>query len=135
MHQQVVVRGIVTLTVMVCVITSVVLTAQAKPLKAFILSGQSNMDGYGAPGDLPEHLQPPFEDIPFFVDSEWGPMRVENSRHGVEISFARAMAEAWPDERIVIVKYAVGGTSLLAWDPYWTWDEAKQTADESGGPL
>ncbi len=135
MHHQVAVRGIGRLIVMVCAIASVVLPVQAKPLKTFILSGQSNMDGYGNPEDLPEHLQPPLEDLPFFVDSEWGPMRVENNRHGVEISFARAMAEAWPDERIEIVKYAVGGTGLLAWDPYWTWDEAKQTADEQRGPL
>ena len=34
------------------------------------------------------------------------------------------MAKAWPDETIGIIKFAIGGTSLLAWKPDWKREDA-----------
>ena len=47
---------------------------------------------------------------------------------GPEIAFAHEMAKAWPKETIGIIKFAIGGTSILAWKPNWT----KKDADRIG---
>ena len=109
--------------------------SDAKTVKAFILSGQSNMDGHGPTASLPPELREPLENVRYFIGSQWHDLQPLASRVGPEISFGRAMAAAWPDEEIAIIKYAVGGTSLLAWDPYWEVWAAKLTGDDSRGSL
>ena len=47
---------------------------------------------------------------------------------GPEIAFGHEMAKAWPDETIGIVKFAIGGTSILTWKPDWS----KKTPTELG---
>ena len=54
---------------------------------------------------------------------------------GPEISFAHAMAEAWPNETIGIVKQAAGGTGVLAWHPNWTKEQASRTKNAGRGNL
>ncbi len=93
------------------------------------------MDGHGPTVNLPEELREPFESVRYFIGGEWHALQPLTERVGPEISFGRAMAEAWPDEEIAIIKYAVGGTSLLAWDPYWEYNAALLTGDETRGSL
>ncbi|MFH1742032.1 MAG: sialate O-acetylesterase [bacterium] len=112
-----------------------VLGIQAKPLKAFILSGQSNMVGHGPVDDLSEELRAPYENVRFFLNNRWGPLKPNGGAIGPEISFGRAIAEAWPDEKIALIKYAYGGTSLFAWDPYWMREDTKWTRNENYGSL
>ncbi len=45
-----------------------------------------------------------------------------------EIAFGHAMAKAWPDETIGIIKFSIGGTSILTGKPDWS----KQDADRAG---
>ena len=54
---------------------------------------------------------------------------------GPEISFAHAIAEAWPNETIGIVKQAAGGTGVLAWHPNWTAEQADRTKNAGRGNL
>jgi len=108
---------------------------ESKPLKVFLLAGQSNMVGQGQADELPEALRQTPANVQFAGrDGRLGPARLAG-RLGPEISFAHAMASAWPDEQIVIIKYARGGTSALAWSPEWTKEGAAITQNDNVGPL
>lgn len=110
-------------------------TQDKQALKIFILAGQSNMVGHGRADELPKELQKSPPNVQFAGrDGRLGPMRLQG-RLGPEISFAHALAEAWPDEQIVIIKYARGGTSALAWSPEWTAEGARITQNQNVGPL
>jgi len=54
---------------------------------------------------------------------------------GPEVTFAHEIAKTWTEERILIIKFAVGSSSLLAWSPDWTKRKAKITNNEDVGPL
>ncbi|MFG0331897.1 MAG: sialate O-acetylesterase, partial [Maioricimonas sp. JB049] len=112
--------------------------AQATDYHVYYLGGQSNMDGYGRVGELPDELAGPVEGVWIFhgntspdgtpVDGKgmWAPLRPghgvgfesdgrENNysdRFGVELTFARRMQQLHPDRRIAIIKYSRGGTSI-----------------------
>ncbi|WP_437492135.1 sialate O-acetylesterase [Sorangium sp. So ce1014] len=104
-------------------------SAMAQPVKVFVLAGQSNMVGYGVGAALPAEIQSQ-PDIwydhhnpdarqggPYAAatSADWGPLepKGEARRYGPEITFGRAMAEAYPEHRIAIVKVAQGGTNLV----------------------
>lgn len=46
-----------------------------------------------------------------------------------------AAGEAHPDDEILIIKYAIGGTSMMAWKPDWNHKDAEMTEDGKYGPL
>ena len=130
-----------TLTVLAMSAPSALAHAADKPIKAFILAGQSNMVGWGDSTKLPQQLRTGSQRVLMFEAGKWQPLRPHepanrgqrraglSERHfGPEIGFAHALAQAWPDETIGIIKLAVGGTSLLAWKPDWS----KQDADRVG---
>ncbi len=104
----------------------------------YYLGGQSNMDGYGYVNQLPEGLAGQQDSVMIFhgntdadgkqVDGrgKWSKLKpghgvgfksdgAENQysgRFGVELSFAKALQEKYPDRRIAIIKYSRGGTSI-----------------------
>ncbi|WP_437320878.1 sialate O-acetylesterase [Sorangium sp. So ce385] len=104
-------------------------SAAAQPVKLFVLAGQSNMVGYGVVAALPAELQsqPDIwydhhnpdarEGGPYAAatSTDWGPLepKGEARRYGPEITFGHAMAAAFPEHRIAIVKMAQGGTNLV----------------------
>ncbi|KYG02169.1 hypothetical protein BE20_51475, partial [Sorangium cellulosum] len=104
-------------------------SAAAQPVKLFVLAGQSNMVGYGVGTALPAELQsqPDIwydhhnpdarEGGPYAAatSTDWGPLepKGEARRYGPEITFGHAMAAAYPEHRIAIVKLAQGGTNLV----------------------
>lgn len=120
-----------------------------KKIKVFILSGQSGMAGFGNSTTLPDAMRKGNNRILMFEDGEWQPLRPFNVypeqlmkkfrlsefSFGPEISFAYAMAEAWPNETIGIVKQAAGGTGILAWNPNWTAEQADRTKNAGRGNL
>jgi len=75
-------------------------------LKVFILAGQSNMVGQGRPEELPKNQQ---NVRVMGRNGRLVPMNVQG-RFGPEVSFAQEIAEAWPDETIVLIKHARGRT-------------------------
>ena len=111
---------------------------QATDFHVYYLGGQSNMDGYGYVRDLPDDLQGPQEDIYVFHGNtspdnqpsdgkgKWsvlkpghgvgfesdGNSNAYSDRFGVELTFASALREQFPDRRIAIIKYSRGGTSI-----------------------
>jgi iduronate 2-sulfatase len=110
----------------------------AKPTKVYILSGQSNMDGRGKKseltGDLAAWAKPQADvRIAYSNSDRRGPYATEGfvplapgysvppgtkerklpgDTFGPEVSFGRAIADALPGERIVLIKFSEGGTSL-----------------------
>ena len=120
------------------------------PLQLFILSGQSNMVGWGSSLDLESvarfgHNQRLY----MFENDQWqslkpfkDPSQMQRDRFGIneytfgpEIGFAHELAKAWPGNRIGIVKQAVGGTGIMAWAPAWNQQDADLTSDAHKGPL
>ena len=115
--------------------------AADKPIKAFILAGQSNMVGWGDSTKLTDDVRTGNDQVVMFENGKWQPLRPHEPANqgqrrvgltefhfGPEIAFGHEMAKAWPGETIGIVKFAIGGTSLLAWKPDWS----RQDADRVG---
>ena len=118
-------------------------------IRLFYLGGQSNMDGYGFNKDLPDQLDKTFENVWIFHGNTaaddyenggmgiWEPLmpghgvgsssddskNFLSERFGLELSFAQTMAELYPGEKIAIIKYSRGGTSIDTMaQNYGTWD-------------
>lgn len=103
--------------------------------KVFLLAGQSNMAGRARTSELPEEFRIPPANLRMVdPDGKVVPFRSRGSC-GPEVTFGHAMAKRWPDDTVVIVKYAVGGTSTLAWAPKWSEAEARRTANHKNGSL
>lgn len=123
--------------------------AQAeKPLKVFILAGQSNMVGWGNSLKLPDDLRGGSDRVLMFEGGKWQPLKPfkKAQKHhekfgmtefsfGPEITFANQIAGAWPDESIGIVKLAFGGSSILTWKPDWSKKDADRVGQGRIGPL
>ena len=118
--------------------------------RLFYLGGQSNMDGYGYNNELPDSLDKEFEDVWIFHGnmvkddstngglglwtklmpgygvefSSNGKTNHYSDRFGVELSFAARLQELYPNEKIAIIKYSKGGTSIdsLAARHFGSWE-------------
>ncbi len=115
----------------------------------FYMGGQSNMDGYGFNSELPDDLKAPVTDVMIFNgnavpdgeagggDGAWLPLQPGfgtgylssngapklSDRFGPELTFGHHLKNLYPDEKIAIVKFAKGGSSLSLDAPnYGTWD-------------
>jgi len=100
----------------------------------FVLGGQSNMEGQAETAQVDKSLRRDYPNTDLYLFGK----RVglfDQPKCGPEISFADSISEALHDSRIILVKYAVGGTSLLAWAPDWDETRAKIAGNESAGPL
>ena len=94
-------------------------------VKVYLLAGQSNMQGIGVSSELQPPLSQPQDDVRFWSGTGWVSLRpgfgaYAGTSFGPELTFGRAMADALPDERIYLVKHAVGGTGLAdptEWNP------------------
>lgn len=120
-----------------------------KKIKVFTLSGQSGMAGFGRSHELSEALRKGNDRVLMFEDGKWQRLRpfhvypdrlmkkfgLTEFSFGPEIAFAHAIAEAWPNETIGIVKQAAGGTGVLAWHPNWTKEQADRTKNAGRGNL
>ena len=122
--------------------------AADKPTKAFILAGQSNMVGWGDSTKLPDDLRKGNDRVLMFEDGKWQPLRPRQPANkgqkrlgltefsfGPEIAFGHEMAKAWPDETIGIIKFSIGGTSVLAWKPDWSKEDADRVGQGRHGSL
>ena len=54
---------------------------------------------------------------------------------GPEVGFARSCTEHMKLDNLWLIKYAVGGSSLLAWEPEWSAEHAAITDDADKGAL
>lgn len=106
---------------------------QAKEL-IFILAGQSNMVGQGTAKELAPAYRKVPNNVEFYYNGYKTPLN--RFRHfGPEIGFAHEISRHFPRDTIKLIKFAVGGTSLFAWDPNWNALKAKSTRNASAGFL
>ena len=92
-----------------------------------ILAGQSNMVGHGELSAL-DHA-----DMPSGVNLF--DLNPRDGCFGPEYGFAREIQKRSRFDDLWLVKYAVGGSSLLAWEPDWSAERAAITDDADKGPL
>jgi len=125
------------------------LRAHADDYYLYFLAGQSNMDGYGLVNELPESLAGEVDGVFIFLGQikndglpvtgtgTWTPLipglgagsRTDaeavtpSERFGPELTFAHHLRQLRPGEKIAIIKYAKGGSSLdVRRPPAGTWD-------------
>lgn len=123
--------------------------AHADDYHVYFLAGQSNMDGYGMVSELPATLHNEVPGVRIFLgqvknDAQpatgaglWTAMTpglgsgartdgvtlTPGDRFGPELTFAARIRELRPTEKIAIIKYAKGGSSLDDRVAGWgTWD-------------
>ncbi len=97
-----------------------------KPVKVFLLAGQSNMDGCGVGEELPEKYRITPKNVNLWDNKlktwvELGETSFSNARNhqfGPEMEFSHRMSKAYPDHNIRIIKTSGGGTKLFnQWIP------------------
>lgn len=100
--------------------------AAEKPVKLFLLGGQSNMDGCGRWDELPAELRETPANVRIWDNrtQEWKKIGENTTaiahklRFGPELVFSHRISAAFPDHEIRLVKTSAGGTSLaLGWLP------------------
>ena len=96
------------------------------PVKVFILAGQSNMDGCGIGEELPKKYNSPPENVLVWDNNKklWVELGEttfsirRKKQFGPEMAFSHALAAAYPDHTIALVKTSGGGTKLYSqWVP------------------
>ena len=106
---------------------------RAEPV-VFVLAGQSNMVGHGRTEDLrAEQLTLP-PNVTLFLGAQES-LPATRARFGPELTFAKVLADNAPERRYLLVKYAIGGTSLLDWAPAWDATRAEITGNATRGSL
>ena len=118
--------------------------AQKKDIQVVLLSGQSNMQGHGNYDTLDDAVKKRIDNIAdrVYLSSSDNPkviakplsfytMKGEDGKYkfthhfGPEIFIGLTLAEAHPNQQFLLIKKAVGGTSLYgAWNPNWTTEKA-----------
>ena len=94
---------------------------------AVILAGQSNMVGHGQLSELGEIALP--------AKASLFDLNPRAAGFGPEIGFARRFLDIMPRDELWLIKYAVGGSSLLAWAPDWSAERAAIADDADKGAL
>lgn len=146
--------SIVIVLVIIPAFASAKKTTGKDTIMVFYLGGQSNMDGYGFVKDLPDSLKKTNKDVWIFQgntakDNEpnggigiWEQLKpghgrgtksdasknTYSDRFGVELSLAQRLQDLYPDEKIALIKYSRGGTTIDkraargsgSWDPHYT---------------
>ncbi|HOX51014.1 MAG TPA: sialate O-acetylesterase [Fibrobacteria bacterium] len=127
-------------------------TAMAAPVKVFILSGQSNMNGMGSMADLVKNKYSVPSNVQLFRDQDgcpdvgvgclpddhsWRPLRIdEKITFGQEMGIADVLSKTVPiTENIYLLKVSWGGTALRS-DPnltnYWEFTNGLEGWSSSG---
>lgn len=128
------------LMILLCFIGSVFNVADASVAQYFlvIFAGQSNMMGRGQTVELNSKLWPVPDNVEYY-DFGKREERITDfgslAKFGPEFLILRKIGVLHPDQTILGIKYAVGGTSLYAWSPDWTVELASITGNEEKGYL
>ena len=85
------------------------------------------MVGHGELSDIEGPLFPP--EVKLFD------LNPRDGCFGPEVGFAQSLTEHMQLENLWLIKYAVGGSSLLAWEPEWSAECAAITDDADKGAL
>jgi hypothetical protein len=90
------------------------ISQEQAPSVIFLLAGQSNMFGLGAVKELPAAYAKPPANVVIWEGGQWRRLPA-GVTFGPELSFAHTLGSVLPNERLGIVKLAVGGTHIDLW--------------------
>jgi len=102
--------------------------------RVFVLMGQSNMHGTARANELKPPYAEKHERIRIWANGSWEYF-VPTQRFGPGVSFARQLAEFWPDDTIGIIKISIGGTGIRGFEKDWSRERASLTFDGEKGSL
>lgn len=82
----------------------------------YIFAGQSNMAGRGETRLLPNFYKKTPHNVTFYYQGRKRDL-ARNTFFGPEVSFAHAIARAYPQQQHIIIKQAASGSSIQQWLP------------------
>ena len=103
-------------------------------LRVFLLMGQSNMTGSGKARELKSPYNEKHDRIRIWANGRWEYF-MPRVKFGPGVSMAHELADLWPDDTIGIIKVAIGGTGIRAFEKNWSKEQADRTNDGKKGPL
>lgn len=143
-------RTALTLIILLLPLIGICQQTERDSIRFFYLGGQSNMDGLGLNSELPDSITSNLRNVWIFhgnpspdedengglgIWAELVPGHGEefssdgkknnlSDRFGIELSFAKKLKEYYPNDKIAIVKYSRGGTSIdsLAARHFGSWE-------------
>ena len=120
---------------LVSLLVAIGCAAPEAPYRVFILAGQSNMVGSGEVAALDSAARALPANVTLFDHGLRANLEQRAHRFGPELTFAQRLAEVFPEDAILLIKYAVGGSSLFDWAPDWSEADAQITGNPAFGPL
>lgn len=104
-----------------------------KNVKVIILAGQSNMVGQGNLKQIPpipEHPRIEYHDYGYKFD-----LKPSTTTFGPEVGIMEQLSNHFSNENFILIKYAIGGSSMTDWSPTYTLEEAKLTGNPRFGNM
>ena len=96
-----------------------------------IMGGQSNMSGLGKKENLDNTTLP--NNIDFINYGLTGNFKVRPDRFGPEYGLSKKLNQAFPYQHFTVLKYSIGGASLLDWAPNYNKKKAEITGNAKFG--
>ena len=93
--------------------TLLVPVLQAKE-RIYLLAGQSNMMGRGRTYELPPSYKTTPANVQFYYQGRLKPL-AHTAYFGPEVTFAHAVARAFPQDKHILIKVAATGSSIKQW--------------------
>lgn len=98
-----------------------------------LMGGQSNMAGMGKVAELKDRAVP--ANVKFFAYGPGTGGASNRQRFGPEVGLWQALHRQFPDTHFLIIKYAIGGSSMLDWAPQYDAEKAKITGHARFGNM
>jgi hypothetical protein len=98
-----------------------------------LMGGQSNMAGMGKTADLKDAAPP--ANVKFFAYGPGTGGASNRQRFGPEVGLWQSLHKQFPDTHFLIIKYAIGGASMLDWAPNYDAEKAKITGHARFGNM
>gem|GEM_PF-64576 len=96
-----------------------------------IMGGQSNMSGLGKKENLADTKLS--KNIAFINYGLTGNFKIHPDRFGPEYGLSEKLNEAFPYQHFTLLKYSIGGASLLDWAPNYSKEKAEITGNAKFG--
>lgn len=97
-----------------------------------LMGGQSNMVGQGKQTDLEKMT---FANITFYDLGLNPDLTNPKGNFGPEVGLSMELSKQFPDSKFILIKYAIGGASLLDWSPNYSYQKAKITGHPEFGNM
>ena len=104
-----------------------------KTYHVILMGGQSNMVGQGRITELEKAKLP--RQVRYFNFGRSASLVQHADTFGPEVGIAEVLSEQFPDENFLLIKYAIGGASLLDWAPDYDPHKAEITGNAHFGNM